>query len=111
MDTKSATVPPGGPGSGAAVLVRLGWMLGGTLMMLIAGFTIASTRQWTFGLPDAVFWFGALLAIVLRYWDIRRFQGQTANGDPATMAHFPRYFATLSVVALAGWLVAQSIHL
>lgn len=111
VDSKLATEPVGASHNGAAVLIRLGWMLGGTLMMLIAGFTIASTPQWTFGLSDAVFWFGALFAVVLRYWDIRRFQGQTANGDPATMAHFARYLATIAVVALSGWFTAQSVHL
>jgi hypothetical protein len=111
VDARRAATPVGDSDTGAAVLVRLGWMLGGTLTMLISGFSIASTRQWAFGLQDAVFWSGALFAVVLRYWDIRRFHGQTANGDPATMVHFTRYLAMISVMALSGWLAAQSIHL
>jgi len=111
IDAKSAVESPDASDTGASVIIRLGWMLGGTLTMLIAGFSIASAPRWTLGLQDAVFWLGVLLAVVLRYWDIRSFRGQTANGDPATMAHFARYFAALSVIALFGWLTAQSVHL
>lgn len=98
-------------GEGAAALVRLGWMLGGTLTMLIASFVIASSPAWTFGLRDVVFWSGAMLAVTLRYWDIARYRGQTANGEPATMNHFWRYTTALSLAALGGWAAAQSVHL
>jgi len=111
IDAKSAAEAPDASDNGAAALVRLGWMLGGSLTMLIAGFSIISTSKWTFGLQDAVFWFGALFAVALRYWDIRRYHGQTANGDPATMVDFKHYFAKLSVIALFGWFTAQSVHL
>lgn len=99
------------PDEGMGALVRLGWMMGGTLTMLIAGFTIASSPAWTFGLRDVVFWFGALLALALRYLDVARFAGQTSSGEPATMKDFWRYSAALSVVALGGWAAAQSVHL
>ena len=58
------------PGSG--LLVRLGWMVGATLAMLIAGFVILSTPAWTLGVTDAVFWGAAMAAIALRYLDIKR---------------------------------------
>jgi hypothetical protein len=60
------------PGAGSGALVRLGWMVGGPLMILIAGLTILSTPAWTFTVRDAVFWFGAAMALVLRYLDIAR---------------------------------------
>lgn len=97
--------------SGAAILVRLGWMIGATLTMLIAGFSIASTPTWTFGPRDAVFWSGAVLGVAFRYWDVRRYEGQTASGERATMADVTRYAMRVSLAAFAGWLVAQSVHL
>lgn len=96
---------------GVGALVRLGWMLGGTLTMLIAGFTIASRPVWTLSVRDIVFWSGALLAVTLRYWDIEHFHGQTSTGEPATRNDFWRYCATLSVIAIAAWVAAQSVHI
>lgn len=106
------TVPstsPSRPGSG--LLVRLGWMVGGTLTMLITGLVIMSSPAWTYGARDLVFWGGALLAITLRYIDIHRYGGETSRGDPATMGHFARYAAGVVGVGLALWTMAQSVHL
>jgi hypothetical protein len=110
VDASSAAEPPSAS-DGAALAVRLGWMLGGTLTMIISGLGIASTTRWTFGPQDAVFWSGAVVTVLLRYWDIRRFRGQTASGDPATMGDFIRYAALLTGTALTGWLTVQAVRL
>lgn len=108
-DHRSPTVSAA-PGAGSGALVRLGWMMGGPLTMLIAGFTILNTPAWTFTVRDALFWFGAVIALALRYLDFARFQGQTSNGDSATMVHFRRYAVGLMVVATIGWALAQAVH-
>lgn len=96
---------------GSSALIRLGWMLGGTLTMLISWFTIISTPSWTFGARDAVFWCAALLTLTLRYVDVTRYQGLTSRGEPATAAHFARYAVGLLVTSCVGWTLAQSVHL
>jgi hypothetical protein len=98
-------------GAGASALVRLGWMVGGTLAMLVSGMSIAAQPRWTFGWRDVVFWSAALAAIVLRYLDVARFAGETADGRPATRAHFIRYAAGLCIAAALAWFSVQSLHL
>ena len=99
------------PSEGSKALVRLGWMLGGTMITLIAWFTLVSSPAWTFGLRDVVFWSGVLVSLSLRYLDVMRFQGQTSDGEPATMGDFRRYALGLAVIAGAGWAVAQAVHI
>lgn len=109
-------LPPTAPANtqaqpGSALLVRLGWMVAGTLVMLITGFVIMSEPAWTYGARDAVFWSGAVLAVILRYVDIKRYGGETSRGEPATMGHFTRYAAGVFGLGLAFWAMAQSVHL
>lgn len=96
---------------GLGVLVRLGWLLGGTLTTLIAWFTVVSSPASTFGVGNVVLWSGAALAVASRYWDIARFRGRTSRGEPATTKNFWRYLAGLSAMALGAWTAAQSVHL
>jgi hypothetical protein len=95
------------PGS---VVVRLGWMLGGTLAMMVSLMVIAGKPRLTVGLPDAIFWAAVVLTGLLRTLDITRFHGETTQGVPATTRDLKRYLAGLGALAVAGWLVAQSIH-
>lgn len=93
------------------VVVRLGWMLGGTLALLVTVMKIASQPPWTIGLLDLVFWGAVALTVMLRYWDITRFRGETTSGEPATMADFRRYAAGTAGVSAACWLIARAIQL
>ena len=107
----SSSISSAEPGEGSGALIRLGWMIGGSLTMLCAWFTILNQPPWTFGIRDAVFWSGALLALAMRYLDITRFRGQTSRGEVATMAHFWRYAVGLSVIASSAWTLAQAVRL
>lgn len=103
--------PGAHPGGGSGAGVRLGWMVGCPLIMLLAVFTIASHPKWTFGASDVALLLGCVLAVGFRYKDIKTFHGQTANGQPATMADFRRYLVGLSTIVFACWIAAQSVHL
>lgn len=96
--------------AGQSALMRLGWMMAGPLMVLIATFSILSKPSWTFGGHDGLLLLGVSLATVCRYLDIKRYNGQTANGETATMTNFTRYAISLSVIAAALWAAAQSTH-
>ncbi len=50
---------------------------------------------------------GCLVAV--RYADIRYLGGRTAEGVPATMAHWRRYVLVLMVASTAVWLTAHII--
>lgn len=50
---------------------------------------------------------GTLIAmIVVRYVDIRFLNGETAEGKPATLAHWRQYSVILIAVALIVWIAA-----
>jgi len=104
-DASAPNVPAGG------ALTRIGWMAVAPIAIVMATLQIASTPHWTFGLTDLTLVAGAVLAIACRYWDIRAFDGQTANGEPASMPLFWRYSVALSGIVAACWLAAQSVHI
>jgi hypothetical protein len=49
------------------------------------------------------------LLIVARYVDITRFKGDTAYGEPATLAHWRRYALSLLVGSIVVWVVIHGI--
>jgi hypothetical protein len=98
-------------GAGLGAFVRLGWMIGGTLTMLVSVMSIAAQPVWTFGWRDVVFWSAAFASIFLRYLDVVRFAGETADGRPATRVDFARYAGGLYLAASVAWFLAHSLHL
>lgn len=94
-----------------SVAVRLGWMLGGTLVMIISLMVIAGKPALTLGLPDVIFWAAVLLTGVLRTVDVTHFHGETTGGMPATTADLKRYLRGLGVLAVSCWFAAQAVHL
>jgi len=97
--------------AGGGVLVRLGWMVVGPTLLVVSAFAVAATPRWTFGLHDGLLALGAVLSVCLRYWDVRSFDGETANGEPATMFVFRRYAVGVAIIVGASWVAAQSIHI
>jgi hypothetical protein len=91
-------------------LVRVLWMAVGNLVLVLAAVSIAqSGRGFTLTLTDAIFAVTALCLPIVRYVDISRFHGKTADSQPATMAHWFRYTATILGGSLVLWLIAHSI--
>jgi len=91
-------------------LLRLGWMLGGNILLLIVGLTIFMGPPWTITFKDALFWAVVALVILVRYVDVTRFAGQTADGKPATRRDFVRYALGLVTSSAAIWTLAQSVQ-
>ncbi len=103
--TDGTSSPPRG-----SALVRLGWMLGGTLVMAISLMVIAGKPPMKVGLPDVVFWATVVVTGLLRTLDVTRFHGETTRGTPATTTDLKRYLGGLAAVSIVGWLVAQAVH-
>lgn len=98
-------------GEGNSVLVRLGWMVLGPIVLVVSLFTIVAAPRWTIGVTDIVLAVAVVLSIGLRFWDVHALDGQTANGEPATMAAFKRYAFGLCLTVASCWWAAQAVHI
>lgn len=100
------TVPSAEQVSAGGCLVRLGWIFLGNVLLVAAG--LAITKNDTFlSLADAIYWVLVAGMIGLRYLDVTQLRGQTAMGQPATLAHWRRYSLVLTGLALVGWVLAH----
>jgi hypothetical protein len=91
-------------------LVRVLWMAVGNLILVLAAINIAQNHAgFTLTATDAVFALTVLCLPVVRLIDIRYFCGKTADSQPATMAHWSRYTATVLGASLVLWLIVHSI--
>ena len=88
-----------------SIIARLFWMAIGNVVLVMACVSILHRSGPLFHTADVVFWVTVLALILVRYLDIRLWDGQTAMGTPASMAHWKKY----SVLLLAGSTVAWAI--
>lgn len=86
-------------------------MLVGNTLLMVFGLTILLEPAWTFTVRDVLFWSNVAALLVLRYVDITRFGGRTAEGEPATRRDFVRYAAGVTGFSAAFWTLSQSMHL
>lgn len=94
--------------SGAGCLVRMGWMVFGSLAMVLCIVTIARHTGSFLSVADAVLWALVPVLIWLRHIDITRMKGQTASGQPATLSHWKRYAGLLLAFSLVAWAAAHA---
>jgi hypothetical protein len=100
---------PSSPGMGfGGCLVRLGWMLFGSVILLFSAVVIAR-HQGFLSVADGVFWAAIAACVGLRYFDVSRMHGQTASGEPSTLAHWRQYTIRLVAVGAIVWGVAHGI--
>ncbi|PKN54289.1 MAG: hypothetical protein CVU56_27350 [Deltaproteobacteria bacterium HGW-Deltaproteobacteria-14] len=87
----------------SGLAVRLYWLIFGNILLALMAMLILLEQGSTFSLADAGYGAGVLLLIGARHLDVARFNGLTAEGEPATMAHFRRYATLLIAVAVVMW--------
>lgn len=97
--------------SPAAGLARAFWMMLGNILLLVLCLSIARQLPWTFTWRDAAYALGLATLLAVRWLDITRLGGRTADGDPATSADWRRWALSTSGFAAAGWFLAQAIGL
>jgi hypothetical protein len=90
-------------------LLRLGWMAFGNAAMLAFAIVIYEHRGSFLSWADAVFVAVVAATLGLRYADVRHFNGRTASGAPATMAHWRRYAVILVAAAVVLWALAHAL--
>lgn len=93
----------------AGCLLRIFWMMIGNVILLSCAYGIVQHPSSVLSIADVFYWavVGSLLAA--RFVDIRHLDGTTAEGAPATMAHWRRYAVLLGIVATVLWLVVHGI--
>lgn len=89
-------------------LLRLFWMAGGNLALLVLILSIANQDGFT--LLDGLYWVVIAALVSARYVDIVRFGGLTADGTPATKEHFRRYTTWLVLVAIGLWVATHLLQ-
>jgi len=98
-DTKLEYAPMGG------LLVRLFWMaLGVVTLLATAGALWSRSSEVVFW--SVLYWLNVGLILGARYIDIRYFEGQTVNLEPANIKHWTRHTALLVPLALGLWAAA-----
>jgi len=58
---------------------------------------------------DAVVWVAVALTLGARWLDITRWEGKTASGEPATLAHWRRYAVVVVGLTAVASVVAHAI--
>jgi hypothetical protein len=89
------------------MLVRLAWMAYGNVALLFCWAGVANGKA-----PvetDILFFVIAAGLVVVRYIDITKLGGQTAKGEPATLAHWWRYAIIMTIVSIGLWGLARFI--
>jgi hypothetical protein len=93
-------------------LIRLLWLGIGNLVLVLAAIGIVQNKSgFTLTSVDLVYWFTALGLPILRYVDIRHFNGKTSDNQPATMSHWARYAAEVLGISLVLWLVVHAVSI
>lgn len=93
-----------------SLIVRVFWILFGNVILLVSVILIFQRKDWMFHTADVVFW-GTVAALVLaRYLDIKLYNGLTATGSPASMAHWRKYVVILLVCSTVVWVLLHAIN-
>jgi hypothetical protein len=59
---------------------------------------------------DALFWTIVTAVVALRYVDVTRLHGRTADGEPATPRHVLRHAVGLIALSAVLWTIVQSVQ-
>jgi hypothetical protein len=92
-----------------SILARLFWMAIGNVVLVMACVSILQHRGPMFYTADVVFWITVPVLILVRYLDIRLWDGQTAMGTPASMGHWRRYSILLLACSTAVWALCHAV--
>jgi hypothetical protein len=87
----------------SAAAVRVFWMIVGTGFLIGLSLYIATNPGKSILVPSCLYVLNLVCMMLMRYIDIRFLNGQTVDGEPATMQHWARYSIFLSGIAAALW--------
>lgn len=90
--------------NGAGCFIRFYWMFIGNALLAITFAFLIQKRPQLPSLLDAASLLAVISLVLVRYVDMRHFEGGTGEGSPATMSHWRKYSAVLVIGSLAIWL-------
>ena len=93
----------------AGCFLRFFWMIVGNAILVFCVVSMVKGHSNLLGLEDAFYWSLVGILLAARYVDIQYFNGQTANGEPASMADWRRYTVRVGIISVGLWLVAHAI--
>jgi hypothetical protein len=93
-----------------SIAARLLWMALGNVWLVFSSISIVQHQGERFDVADLVFWITVPVMILARYLDIKLWDGQTAVGTPATMAHWRRYAVLLVACSTAAWVACHATN-
>jgi hypothetical protein len=88
-------------------VVRLFWLIAGNAALLFLALSIAQRRA--LSVLDFVYWATVAAMILARYYDIAHLDGETKDGEPATLRHWRRYIIVLIAISGALWGLAHRV--
>jgi hypothetical protein len=92
-----------------ARVVHLTWSILGNVLLFIILILIIVKSQETGSALDITFWFVVAGLILIRFIDIKVFQGHTAGKESATLKDWFRYSVGLILMSGFFWVVAHAI--
>ncbi len=88
-------------------LIRLCWMFFGIAFLIF--FTISITQQSVPIIVDAALWLTVIVLVSIRYVDIRWFNGQAADAEPATLRNWRQYIIRLLLASGSLYALARLV--
>ena len=88
-------------------LVRISWLLVGNGVLFFLAFAMVVHKNRI--AYDLAYWIVVVTLIGIRLLDIKKFAGETANFEPATMAHWRKYAIQVIIIALFGYILAKGL--
>jgi len=89
------------------VVVRLFWLIAGNLVLFFLAVSIAQRRA--LSARDIAYWVTVTVLILARYIDITRLDGQTKDGEPASLRTWRWYTLVLLLASGALWVLAHRV--
>jgi hypothetical protein len=86
------------------------WTLLGNAILFFTAISIYHHKGQIFHTADIVFWVTAATLILVRYLDIKFWNGLTVTGMPASMTHWLKYAVVLLVCSTIVWIILHVIN-
>jgi hypothetical protein len=99
-----------GQGTLPGILARLWWMLFGNVVLAFSLVFIFRHEGGFFHPADWVFWIAVAVLILVRYLDVKLWDGQTATGRYASLSDWRRYVVFLLACSAVLWGIAHGAN-
>ncbi|MGB8225433.1 MAG: hypothetical protein WCE45_01005 [Sedimentisphaerales bacterium] len=86
------------------------WTLLGNAVLFFTAISIFQHKGEILHTADIVFWVTVAVLIIVRYLDIKFWNGLTVTGLPASMAHWQKYAAVLLICSTIIWGILHAIN-